>query len=210
MEPLAGDIIHDVVDELPLVEAVDEAGERPQIERRSADAQEVVLDSPQLGEDGPHHLAPRGQVDAEERLHRVVPGDVVHDGADVVHAADGAHVLVVVVVLGELLEAAVQVADVRVRPHHPLAVELKHDPHRGVRGRMLGTEVQDPAVGGVDVIVEVLGGLDVDVEALVGLQRVGHALFRRRRPAARGPDTDCDRFHKPQEYTSLPRERWPG
>ncbi len=48
VEALAGDVVDDVVDELALVEAVEEAGERAEVERRRADAQQVVLDPPEL------------------------------------------------------------------------------------------------------------------------------------------------------------------
>ena len=51
-------------------------------------------------------LAARRQLDAQQLLDRVVPGDLVGDRRDVVHAVDDRDVLVVVEVLAELLEAA--------------------------------------------------------------------------------------------------------
>ena len=51
--------------------------------------------------------------------------------------------LVVLPVLADLLEAAVQVADVRDAAHHGLAVELEHQPQHAVRGRMLRADVDE-------------------------------------------------------------------
>jgi len=55
-------------------------------------------------------------------------------------------VLVVIEVLAELLEPAVQVAYVHRARQDPLAVQLQHVAQRGVRGRMLRTEVENPNV----------------------------------------------------------------
>jgi hypothetical protein len=100
--------------------------------------------------------------------------DVVDDRADVVHAADGAHVLVVVVVLAQLLEAGVEVADVGGGPGNPLAVQFHHHAEGGVHGRVLGTEIEHPAVRGVHVVLEVVDGFEIDIESLVCFKAVGH------------------------------------
>ena len=179
VEALAGDVVDHVHDGFTLVEAVEEAGEGPQVERRGAHAQQVVLDAAQLAHDRPQHGAARGDGDVEQLLDGVVPRDVVADGADVVHPADDGDVLVVVQRLAELFKAAVQVADVRGHADHPLAVELHHHPQGGVGGGVLGAEVQGPAVAAVPLlaagppagVVEVLGGLDVEVD---GFEVVGH------------------------------------
>jgi hypothetical protein len=113
-------------------------------------------------------LRARGELDAEQLLDRVVPRDVVHDRRDVVHPADRADVLVVVVMLAELLEARVEVADVRRAAGDALAVELEHEAERRVRRRVLRAEVQDPAVGRLEVVLEVVRVLDVEAEALAG------------------------------------------
>ena len=54
--------------------------------------------------------------------------------------------LVVVVVLGQLLEARVQVADVGNRVDDPFAVQLEHDAQRRVRRRVLRAEVERPEI----------------------------------------------------------------
>jgi hypothetical protein len=48
--------------------------------------------------------------------------------------------------LAEFLKAGVQIPDVRRASRDSLAVELKHEAERGVRGGMLGAEVQRPAI----------------------------------------------------------------
>ena len=114
------------------------------------------------------------QIDVEEALDRMVPRDVVHDRAYVVHAADRAHVLVVVVVLAELLEAGVEVPDVGADPDDALSVQNEDDAQRGVGGGMLRPEVEHPPVHRVRMVAQVIRGIDVDVETLVRLERVRH------------------------------------
>ena len=177
--PLARDVLDDVVEELALVEAVEEPGERAEIERRGADAQQVVLDPADLAEDRADDRRARREADSEEALDGEMPRHVVRDRTHVVHAADGADVLVVVVVLAELLEAAVQVADVRRAASHPLAIEFEHDPQRRMGRGMLGSEVQDPAIRGSDVVLEVLGGVEIDVVLGTGRDLEGHGAVRR-------------------------------
>ena len=104
------------------------------------------MNAHQLGEDGADVLAARRQLDAQQLLDGVVPGDLVGDRRDVVHPVDDGDVLVEVEVLAELLEAAVQVADVRHGLDDGLAVEGEDEAQRGVRGRVLRPEVERPEV----------------------------------------------------------------
>ena len=66
----------------------------------------------QLGEDRADVLAARRELDAQQLFDRVMPGDLVGDRRDVIHPIDDGDVLVEVEVFAELLEAAVQIADV--------------------------------------------------------------------------------------------------
>ena len=146
MEALAGGRLEDVVDLLALVEGVEEGGEAAEVEGRGADAEQVIADARQLGEDGAEVLAARRQLDAQQLLDRVMPGDLVGDRRDVVHPIDDGDVLVVVEVFAELLEAGVQVADVGHGLDDGLAVEGEDEAQRGVRGRVLRAEVERPEV----------------------------------------------------------------
>ena len=162
VEAVARHLLVDVVDQLPQVEGVQERGERPQVERRGAGAEQVIADPRQLGDDHANVLAPRRQLDAQQLLDRVVPRHLVHRRADVVLAVDDRDVLVELEVFAQLLEPGVQVADVRRRLDDPLAVELEDQPQRRVGGRMLRPEVERPGgllrLGGEARVVEQLGG----------------------------------------------------
>ena len=146
MKPLPRGVLDDVVDLLALLERVQKRGERPEVERHGADVQQVVVQPHQLGEDRAEILAPRRELDPQQLLDRMMPGDLVRQRRDVVHPVDDRHVLVEVQMLAELLEPAVQIADVRHRVDDLLAVERQHQPQRRVRRRMLRTEVQRPQV----------------------------------------------------------------
>ncbi len=163
MEALAGHVLHDVVDRFAFVEAVEERGERAEVQRRGADAKQVGLDAAQLAEDRAQDLAARRDVDAHQLFDRAVPGDLVVDRRRVVHAVDDGDVLVVVQVLAELLKARVQVADVRHAADDALAIQFQHQAQGGVGGGVLRPEVERPAVAGLRLGVEVGRRFDVHV-----------------------------------------------
>ena len=75
-----------------------------------------------------------------------MPGHVVGHRRDVIHPVGDRDVLVVVQALADFFKARVQVADVRHGVDDAFAVELEHDPQRGVRGGVLGAEIQRPDV----------------------------------------------------------------
>jgi hypothetical protein len=109
----------------------------------------VRLDATQLAGDGPQDLAARGQLDAHQLLGRAVPGQFVVDRRAVVHAVDDRDVLVVIQVLAELFEPAVQVADVRRALGNPFAVEFEDNAQGRVGRGVLGAEVERPAVSAI-------------------------------------------------------------
>ena len=146
VKPLARGVLDDVVNLLALLKAVQKRGERAQVERRRAHVEQVIVQPHQLGQDRPQILAPRRQLDAQQLLDRMMPGDLVRHRRDVIHPVDDRHVLVEVEMLAQLLEPAVQVADVRHRVDDLLAVEREHQAQRRVRRRMLRTEVERPQV----------------------------------------------------------------
>ena len=112
-------------------------------------------------------LRARRELDAHQLLGRPVPGELVVDRRRVVHPVDDRDVLVVVEVLAELLEAGVQVADVRRAMDDALAVEFEHEAQRRVRGRVLRAEVERPAIPSISA--EQLGA----VSLLVGRRHLG-------------------------------------
>ena len=146
MKPLARRVLDDVVNLLALLEAIQKRRERTQVERRRADVEQMIVQPHQLGQNRPQILAPRRQLDAQQLLDRMMPGDLVRQRRDVVHPVDDRHVLIEVEMLAQLLEPAVQIADVRHRIDDPLAVERQHEPQRRVRRRMLRTEIERPQI----------------------------------------------------------------
>ncbi len=82
--------------------------------------------------------------------------------------------LVVLAVLADLLEAAVQVADVRDAAHDRLAVELEHEAQHAVRRRMLRPDV-DEHVLALELRLQRRRRLDGDDVAAVVRRRAGRA-----------------------------------
>jgi hypothetical protein len=147
--------LEDVVDHLALIERVEEEGEGTGVEPDRPVAQEVVTDARELGDDRTDVAAPRRELDAEEGLDGVVPGDVVRHRRDVVHPVGHGDVLVERQMFADLLEPGVQVAHLRQRVDDPLTLELEHEAERRVGGRVLGAEVERPEV----VLRPLSGGL---------------------------------------------------
>ena len=106
----------------------------------------MVVDPHQFGEDRAEIRATRRERHAEQLLDGVVPGDLIGDRRDVIHPVDDRHVLIEIEVLAQLLETAVQVADVGDRIDDRFAVERQHEPQRRVRRRMLRTEIEGPQI----------------------------------------------------------------
>ncbi len=79
--------------------------------------------------------------DPHELLDRLDEAEVVRGRGDVVHAVRVGDALRIGHVLEELLGAAVQIADDRLRVDDALAVDLQKDAQHAVRRRMLRAEV---------------------------------------------------------------------
>ena len=114
---------------------------RRTVEALPADVAEVVEHARDLVEHHTDHLRATRHLHVEQLL----DGERVavlgrHHGAivEAVHVGEG---LLVVLVLDELLGAAVQQPDVRVGADHRLAVELEHQPEHAVRRGVLRPKV---------------------------------------------------------------------
>ena len=98
-----------------LLKAVQKRRKRTQVERRRANVEQMIVQPHQLRQDRPQILAPRRQLDAEQLLDRMMPGDLVRHRRNVIHPVDDRHILIEIEVFAELLEPAVQIADMRHR-----------------------------------------------------------------------------------------------
>ena len=105
--------------------------------------QQVRRDPLQLRQHHPHELGALGNLlgDPHQLLDRLDEAEVVRGRGDVVHAVRVRDALRIGHVLEELLRAAVEVADDRLRVDDALAVDLQQYPQHAVRRRVLGPEV---------------------------------------------------------------------
>ncbi len=154
-------------------------------------------DPRQLHRDHAQHRAPLGDVDAEQSFGAERERDVVADRVEIVLAIGPGNDLVVLAILADLLESAVQVADVRNAAHHGLAVQFQDQAQHAVRRRVLRSDV-DQHVIAIEVGLERQGRRDrtsLGIEP-AGRQRdldgprAGHAILpstRRGADAAASP-----------------------
>ena len=176
----AADLLEEVEDVLAVAEHVEDHGgaERRQVGGEGADGDLVAGDAVELGHDDADELRAPRRADAGELLdgHHVAPL-AVHAG-HVLGAVDDGDVLVVRALLGELLFAAVQVADDGDDVLDELPVERDDQAQHAVRAGMLRPHVDDHFVEGqaldVGAFAAGRGLLDApqrELDGLVGLGR---------------------------------------
>jgi len=146
VEPLARGELDDIVNQFPLLKRIQERRERAQVQSGRADVQQMVVQPHQLRQNRPQVPAAGRQLDAQQFLDRVMPGNLVGQRRDVVHPVDDRHVLIEVQVLAQLFKPAVQEPDVRNRLDDRFPVQRQDQPQRGVRRGVLRPKVQRPQV----------------------------------------------------------------
>ena len=109
-----GDHLHEVHDHLALAHGVEQRGHRAEVHRQRAGDQEVAGKPRQLGHQHADVLRPLRRLDVEELLDRQREGEVVGGRAEIVQPVGQREDLGVGEALGQLLGAAVQIADVRI------------------------------------------------------------------------------------------------
>ena len=140
-QPRAAAGLEQVVDLLAGLVEVPEVRERADVHEVRADADAVVHDPGELGEDRAHELAAVRDLDAEHLLDGPAVADAVDHRRAVVEPVGVGDDLVPVVRLGHLLEAAVEVADDRLGPDDLLAVEARDEVDGPVRRRVRGADL---------------------------------------------------------------------
>ena len=126
---------------------MEEGRERADVHAVGAHRDAVRGNALELRHHHPDGLHVGRDLDAHELLHGQGVAQGVAHGRHVVHAVGVGDDAGVVHVLGVLLEAPVQVADVRPRGPHHLAVGPQLDAQHPVGGRVLGAHVEDHLVG---------------------------------------------------------------
>ena len=141
--PLAGQRREHVDDVVALDERPQDRRQAAQVERHPAQEERVARDAVELGRQNPDVFRPPGDLDVHQLLERHHRGPLGEQRADVLERIRVADRLVVVGVLAQLLDAAMEVAQDRVEVHDLLAVELEDHPQHAVRGRMLRPHVDE-------------------------------------------------------------------
>jgi len=149
-EPRPRQRLAQVVNLFALGEGMEEDRHRPAVHRVAADAQQMRRKARQLGADHADILAARRQLplQAQQFLDRQRVGDVVGHRRQVIQPVRVGNELGVGAILGDLLVAAVQVADLGPHPGNPLAVQFDHQAQHPVRGRVRRPHVQNHPVPG--------------------------------------------------------------
>ncbi len=141
--PLAGQGGQHLDDLVALDEAPQDRGQAAEVEGEPAHEQGVAGDPVELAGEDPDVLGPARDLDVEQLLEGHHRRPLAEQRADVLERVRVADRLVVVGVLAELLDAAVEVAEDRVEVDDLLAVDLEHDPQHAVGRRVLGAHVQE-------------------------------------------------------------------
>ena len=175
----ARELFHEVEDELAVAEHVEDHGraQRREVGGEGADRHQVAGDAHELAGDDADELRPPRDLHAGELLDRHDVGPLAVDAGEVLGAVDDRDVLEVGAPLGELLLAAVQVADDRDDVLDELAVEGDDQAQHAVRAGVLRPHVDDDLVEleAVDV-----GALAARRRFLDAAQRELHGLVRLR------------------------------
>jgi hypothetical protein len=142
-QPRAAVLLEDVESFFAFAEAVEHGCDGADIERVRSQPHQVAGNAVQLGEDDAHHLRSGRRLDVQQLLHRQAVAQTIGHGRHVVHAVDVRIELRVGAVLGDLLHAAVQIADDAIRPQNLLAVQLQDDAQHSVGRGVLRPHVED-------------------------------------------------------------------
>ncbi len=141
--PLAGDRGQHLADLVALDEAVQDRRQAAQVERHPAHEQGVARDPVELAGEHPDVLGAPRHLDVEQLLERHHRRPLAEQRAHVLERVDLADDLVVVGVLAQLLDAAVEVAEDGVEVDDALAADLEDHPQHAVRRGVLGAHVEE-------------------------------------------------------------------
>ena len=142
-EARAAVLFENLQDLFAIAEAVEQRRDGADVERVRAQPNLVAGDAAQLGQDDANVLRARRRFHVQQLLDRFAVAQPVGDRGDVIHAVDVGIEHGVGAVLGNLLHAAVQVADDALGAQNLLAVQLQDDAQHAVRGRVLRPHVED-------------------------------------------------------------------
>jgi hypothetical protein len=132
--------LHDLV---ALDEAVQDRRQAAQVQGQEAHEEGVAGDAEQLAREDADVLRPARHLHVHELLEREDRRPLLEERADVLERVHLVDDVVVVRVLADLLDAAVEVAQDRVHVHDLLARELQDEAQDAVRGRVVRADVEE-------------------------------------------------------------------
>ena len=141
--PLAGQGGQHVDDLVTLDERPQDRRQPAEVERHPAEEERVAGDPVELGREDPDVLGPARDLDVHQLLEGEDRGPLVEQRADVLERVRVADRLVVVRVLAQLLDAAMEIAEHRVEVDDLFAVELQDDAEDAMGRWMLRAHVDE-------------------------------------------------------------------
>ena len=123
-EARADPLLEQAIDLFATLERPQEGSEGSDVDAERAEPDKVRHDAGELGRDHAQNLASLGDLDSEQPLGSQGKCDVVADRVEIILAIGPANYLVVLPVFADLLEAAVQISDVRNAADNGFSVEL--------------------------------------------------------------------------------------
>ena len=146
-QPGATVLLEQIENELTLTQGVHEHRHRPDVHGVSAQPETMTGDPLELGEDGADVSRPPGHLHLHQLLDRLAVALVVRGGRDVVHPVGQQDDLGPVPVLGQLLDAPMDVPHDYIGVDDPFAVESQDHPQHPMGAGMLWAHVDDELVG---------------------------------------------------------------
>ena len=126
---------------LALLEAPQKRGQRADIQRERADAQQVIENTGNFGEHHANVLGARRRRDAHQLFNRQRESVLLAHWRHVIEPVEIRDRLQIGLVFDQLFGAAVEQPDMRVDPLDDLAVHFEDQPHHAMRRRMLRPEI---------------------------------------------------------------------
>ena len=131
-ETRAAILLEDLQDLFAVAEAVEQRCQRADVERMRAQPHLVACQAVQLGQDHADVPGALRRFHAQQLFHRLAVTQPVGNGGDVIHAVNVRIELHVGAVLGDLLDAAMQVPYNTVGAQNLFAVKLEDDSQHAV------------------------------------------------------------------------------
>src|SRR5579884_2899790 len=139
-------IFFDVQDLLTLTEGIHEHAHRAQVQPVGPDPDEVTRDAFELGEQDADPFDALRHLDPQQLLDRQHVRQLIHHVVEVTHPVAERNDLLVLETFAGLLDACVEVSDVRLHVEYSLALQFHQHAQHSVRGRMLRPQVEDHRV----------------------------------------------------------------